>query len=493
MTSIILYGRNDNHGYNYHKRLAISLNCIAEVLSDPHDEILFADDNTPNDFPTIIEAIQDTLTEKAQQKIRILRIRPRHHPIKTDLPVQEALARNVAIRRSNPLNRWILSTNSDMIFVPTENRDLTTLISSLSDGFYLLPRFSLPEALWELSLDRTQPRTTLEFLKNQHLHLHTVVRRPGFLKYDNPGDFQLMLRKDIFEIEGFDETMTRGWHVDSNLCKRMDLLGRKGNSIEHLLQAYHCNHNQKETLFHQKVAENNWSKFVTNLSSYKTFNHNWGLPEEEIEEIKLKNHHLNALNTVLNSRPKREYELNISFETFNTKSYFPERILAPLADHFCHLPKDIEIAYIGVNPEMVELIQKYLQQRRFTKPLQTTNLNRPYLTICDFGVVNNDPQQLQKVVKLFLKMVKKRASSRFIGIHLLHTDYNAIFSRHLLIRNSGHSTGVSYGILPLKRKPQKLIYSIHYWVVRFFPAQADRLRKFLAKSKLTQTLFKKVL
>ena len=62
MLSVILYGRNDSYGYNLHKRAAISLNCIAEMLSGEHDEIIFVDYNTPNDLPTFIEAIYDTLT-----------------------------------------------------------------------------------------------------------------------------------------------------------------------------------------------------------------------------------------------------------------------------------------------------------------------------------------------------------------------------------------------------------------------------------------------
>ena len=34
MFSVILYGRNDSHGYNLHKRAAISFNALAEVMSD---------------------------------------------------------------------------------------------------------------------------------------------------------------------------------------------------------------------------------------------------------------------------------------------------------------------------------------------------------------------------------------------------------------------------------------------------------------------------
>ena len=66
MISIILYGRNDGHGYNLHKRAAISLNCMAEVLRDDDDEIVFVDYNTPDDLPSFPEAIADTLTARAK-------------------------------------------------------------------------------------------------------------------------------------------------------------------------------------------------------------------------------------------------------------------------------------------------------------------------------------------------------------------------------------------------------------------------------------------
>ena len=79
MISVILYGRNDSHGYNLPKRAAISLNCIAEVLSDPDDEMLFVDYNTSDDLPTFIEAINVTLTPNAKSRLRVLRVRPQLH------------------------------------------------------------------------------------------------------------------------------------------------------------------------------------------------------------------------------------------------------------------------------------------------------------------------------------------------------------------------------------------------------------------------------
>ena len=113
MISLILYGRNDNHGYNLHKRAAISLNAMAQVLGEPDDEILFVDYNTPDDLPSFVEAIGDTLSPRARECVRILRVRPALHERfrdKTHLLALESVSRNVALRRANPRNRWVLST-----------------------------------------------------------------------------------------------------------------------------------------------------------------------------------------------------------------------------------------------------------------------------------------------------------------------------------------------------------------------------------------------
>ena len=61
----------------------------------------------------------------------------------TRLPVNEPLARNIAIRHSNPENRWILSTNTDMIFVLSKgHHSLSEIARDLPNGFYETPRAS---------------------------------------------------------------------------------------------------------------------------------------------------------------------------------------------------------------------------------------------------------------------------------------------------------------------------------------------------------------
>src|SRR5260370_1087230 len=153
MFSVILYGRNDSHGYNLHKRAAISFNALAEVMSDPDDEILFVDYNTPDDHPTFPEAIDDTLTDKAKKVMRILRVRPDQHAhlrSKTHLVALEAQSRNVALRRSNPRNRWILYTNTDILLVPPHpKKSLSNTLPPLPAASHPLPPLQTPEMLWE--------------------------------------------------------------------------------------------------------------------------------------------------------------------------------------------------------------------------------------------------------------------------------------------------------------------------------------------------------
>src|SRR2546427_10349256 len=175
MISVVLYGRNDSHGYNLHKRAAISINCIAEMLSDDNDEVLFVDYNTPNDLPTFIEAIYDTLTSKAKRLLRVFRVRPGLHARiggRTHLFALEPHARNIAIRRSNPLNRWILLTNTDMIFIPRAGDwTLSTAVNDLAGRQYILPRFELPEPLWEL-FPRSDPLEVMRACRNFARTLH---------------------------------------------------------------------------------------------------------------------------------------------------------------------------------------------------------------------------------------------------------------------------------------------------------------------------------
>ncbi len=292
---MITYGRNDNYGLNLHKRAALSLNCLAEVLDAPGDEILFVDYNTPDELPSFPEAIADTLTPRARAMLRILRIRPhihRRYTGLTHLPVIEPVARNAALRRSNPTNRWILSTNTDMIFAPAATGGLSTIAASLADGYYHLPRFELPQSLWE-SLDRRDPRAAIAraIFWSRALSLSEVVRNGwNYILYDGPGDFQLMLRANLLRIHGFDERILLGWHVDANIAKRLSLLHGPSGDLAASLSGYHCEHTRGLTPKHLAGRpENDFTAVVERVTTpfIEEQSKSFGLADDTLEEIRL--------------------------------------------------------------------------------------------------------------------------------------------------------------------------------------------------------------
>ena len=117
-----------------------------------------------------------------------------------------------------------LSTNTDIIFVRQDGISLSELAAGLEPGLYQAPRLEIPETLWE-GLNRTEPRSIIETVRGwgRSLHLDEIVYGNKSILYDGPGDFQLMDREGILAINGFDERMLVGWHLNSNISKRMEL------------------------------------------------------------------------------------------------------------------------------------------------------------------------------------------------------------------------------------------------------------------------------
>lgn len=380
MISVVLYGRNDSYGYNLHKRAALSLNCIAELLTGPDDEILFVDYNTPNDFPVFLEAIQDTLTPRARAITRCLRVRPHVHQQfahRTHLVALESIARNVAVRRSNPSNRWILSTNTDMIFVPHKKGSLTEIAADLPDGFYHAPRMEIPETLWE-STDRTKPAEIIDTIRRwgNHLYLNEIVHGSDTILYDGPGDFQLCLRKDMFEIQGFHEDMLLGWHVDSNLAARLSLIHGPVGDLGEEVWGYHCDHTRQITPMHaHNRLENDWVTYGERVKRPDLPQHaeSWGCAHEEIEEVRVDGKtvagYIETLEHSVGKPLARTLTASISRTGEDVAGFEPRHTLPFLIDLFATERRDFQIAWWGLQPQMLSLFAKAWRESGFEKPI----------------------------------------------------------------------------------------------------------------------------
>lgn len=289
--SVILIGRNDQHGYNLHKRVASSINSISSILTE-NDEILFVDWNSPIDMPPLLHSISDTLIPKARKLIKILKVTGEQHQrvaAGSHRKILEPIARNVGIRRSNPEASWILSTNTDMLFKMSETEYLSEILSGKKLSLLTLFRNEIPEYYWD-SLDRFNVNSTnikLEKLKNSYVNRHILVehkmQKQKILIPDGVGDFQLAPRNFWNQMGGFPEDKLLGWHNDTRLAIQM--VKKIKCEIEVLndddMIGFHQNHYRSLVEGHDNPNIN------TSDIVYKEYDNgtSWGLGNEDLEIV----------------------------------------------------------------------------------------------------------------------------------------------------------------------------------------------------------------
>ena len=294
MVTVIVVGRNDNYGVNLHKRTAISINALAGVLDAPDDEIIYVDCNTDSCDQTLLEAVADTLTPRARSMTRVFRISGdlMESALRTKgTRFSDELSRNVAIRRSNPANEWILSTNCDILVYPLLERSLGGVLRKIPKRFHVCPRVDIPYKQWWL-LPRNSPETTSDMC--------AAILRAGFflppempqewLRFQSIGDFQLAPRAQWFEIRGCEEAMVRRGRSDTNNSKRLSLLngGCRTPDLLPYLRVFHLGHNFPNTNPPDEGALNDREKWVDGITDYKSTNgDDWGLPSVMLPEINL--------------------------------------------------------------------------------------------------------------------------------------------------------------------------------------------------------------
>lgn len=377
MISIITYGRNDNYSYNLVKRTAFSFNCLAEVLTE-EDEILFVDYNTPDHLPTLPESIWDTLTDKALARLKVIRIpREIHERVKGDspLPILENVSRNAAIVRSNPANHWMLSTNPDVLLVLCSRwANLAELLRTLPDSFYELPRFDIPESVWS-SLHRGDPKTNIGALRDWLVANNAAIaetipdfRFQKYYLFDAPGDFQLAPREYFFRMRGFDESMNKYFHSDSNLAKRMWLLN--GKRTDHLLEhvwVLHQDHylSGEWTKTVTTIEHNDYFKNIIHQETIEANDENWGLRQVPLscfslmETIERQRISLPQPAPIVNGNLPLSRELDWGLQPYYRLCHYqPENVCLYLREFLRVAPPDSRIAYLGEHPETLERIRE---------------------------------------------------------------------------------------------------------------------------------------
>ncbi len=297
MISIVVVGRNDNHGYNLSKRVSSSLNSMAQMLSEG-DEIIFVDWNTPTGYPVMPKSIQDDLLPKTKSLLRIIRVPESVHNLVSEgsnRALIEPIARNVGIRRASPGSKWILSTNTDILFASPSGKNFQEIFLDLEESLWLTYRFELPEFVWD-EMDRRNPSSTSDLILKWYQDKNVLNRirvdsatDTDFPIPDGVGDFQLATKSLWTQLTGFPEEMKKGWHVDSRLTLQMARISlNKPQLISELdLVIFHQNHLRNSTAYHGASDTNSLSEVKKPYINSDT----WGLSDIALEEILLNAKH----------------------------------------------------------------------------------------------------------------------------------------------------------------------------------------------------------
>lgn len=451
MLSVLIYGRNDEYGGVAQRRSALSINALAEVLGDD-DEIIFVDYNTDNHKLTFPEMIADTLTARSRDLVKVVRVRPEQHSalaLAQAGPVVESIARNIGLRHTNPANRWVLSTNPDIVIVPPDE-GLGALLGNLTDGYYAAPRFELPRMLWQ-RLPRDDPAAVQQAIAQfaGALHLDEVVAHylPA-IGYDAPGDFQLILRSDLFDMGGFNEAMQRAWHVDANMMARLAVKYGVPHSLADHLRIYHCEHTADTMAKHSHGrAEDSFEDFVTHVSAMAAnAGKPWGGEALEFEAFALKDAYgfevAEAVSEVIGRPQTASYHAVYGPQSFDRVPRPDDHTLTFVVDRLFPLPRSSKLVWIGSDPALRERVEQALGRLGFSHPLMTPD-DPDALMLADLVLFDgpggdhsaDQRRQMEAHLTALLDAETARhnngqALRQIIAVNAIHTSFEAFLVAH---------------------------------------------------------------
>jgi hypothetical protein len=275
-----MFSRNDDYGVNLRQRVSMTLNLWAQHLS-LQDEIIFVDDNTPADKPTLPEEIAYSLSGRVKKLLRILRVSEETHKLfNTCLPVGDLHTRNIGIRHAQ--QPWIALTTVDNV------------------AFGLYPTILDFDALYE-------PAAWCTFVQKVPVHAWSAINHPWVLRkllmawegvipvhegqhkdfvHQKTGDLLILPTSVAREIRGFEEGMTGLGCAEATVMKKAQNLGYQVKSCAKWIQLFHLEHDLpgKPSIYQMGFPQNDWEEWVTNLTESRNPD-TWG--QYPVEEIRL--------------------------------------------------------------------------------------------------------------------------------------------------------------------------------------------------------------
>ncbi len=383
---------------------------MARMLSEG-DEIVFVDWNTPNGYPVMPVSIKDDLLPKTKSMLRIIRVPQSVHDLVSEgsnRALIEPLARNVGIRRASPNSKWILSTNTDILFASPSGKNFREIFEHLEETLWLTYRFEIPEFVWD-NLDRRNPESTsdhvLGWYRDERILNRIRVDSASGVDFpipDGVGDFQLATKNLWDKTTGFPEEMKKGWHVDTRLSLQMGRISPNKPQLisESDLVIFHQNHLRNSTSYHGTSETNPHSEVVKQYNNPSS----WGLVEYVLEEIDIDTHTDDIFKSLLLDQKNNSLPALSSSELGDLSKrldYDLARTRIFLADEISLLAKGSLIHCYSANKKtksaLSEICETFEVKIVFQEPkLLTNNSSCPKtsdvsLLILDYGVESLQP------------------------------------------------------------------------------------------------------
>lgn len=403
MLSVVLIGRNDNHGYNLSKRVSQSINSIAQGLTST-DEIIFVDWNSPLGYPPMPISIHDDLSDFAKKLLKIVVVPPSIHGQfagQGNKMLLEPLARNVGMRRVSKDSKWILNTNTDILLLNPTQLSLRDIAEKYDQSPTVAFRYEIPEFIWE-SFDRRDPQGIQENLRKWHKRKFleknvgiTLDKGQGLVLPDGVGDFQLATKALWYSVTGFAENMLKGWHVDTRAAIQMSRLSAGLQFIKpEELSIFHQNHMRTSTIYHNSDETNDESLV---FESYKN-DADWGLADIHLQTIQLDDY-----------RSKVHIGIDLSYEMLDESRIRPagdsvamQRNLdyslnhssAFIMDEIQLLLENDEVVLVSHNTYVIDWITKVCKKLNLTLYVCrkfNEEMNSFKLLILDLGIESDTP------------------------------------------------------------------------------------------------------
>lgn len=276
---VALVARNDGYGGNLNERASYAINSMISTF----DEIVYVDWNTVRN-KTLIEEIKDNLIPT--NKLTVIKVPPYLASQLTNYDANaqvcsETLGKNVGIRRLN--TDFMLSTSIEDI---SPTRDYLDKLSS-KDIFYIGARRGLPlEDIKALGNYKNFPNIQIELDKTQNKYVQVANSGayPGDIWsiINCCGDFQFASREMWYELRGFEETLIYRGFLDTNIQKKVSLLGHKVE-LHREIPIFHINHTHGFGGFGGVNDMNSAIKSFTASTNKDT----WGFSEQKFEMFNL--------------------------------------------------------------------------------------------------------------------------------------------------------------------------------------------------------------